>query len=243
VADISRLSASSRPIPTSSDALPSSPMLRAHNAVVASGSDALRRVGKGAFAPCPPSSRCARLVGTPPPSLVQLLRMGSLCPPYSLATWLSVPAAPCARVLQIHSAPKKRGRSAIPRGTQRDPQERAQGRPGARCTRGLACQDAHSKKRTRAYRFSGSSPAFPAQWFYSLFRALPGETWLVCHRRPQEARAPCELDTSHWGVRTTRLCRTLQPRSSVAALASTAPRPNVSDDGQRPLSRDGMRKK
>jgi hypothetical protein len=54
--------------------------------------------------------------------------------------------------------------------------KRAQGRPGARCTRGLACQDAHSKKRTRAYRFSGSSPAFPAQWFYSLFRALPGET-------------------------------------------------------------------
>jgi hypothetical protein len=32
------------------------------------------------------------------------------------------------------------------------------------------------KKRTRAYRFSGSSPAFPAQWFYGLFRDLPGET-------------------------------------------------------------------
>jgi hypothetical protein len=44
--------------------------------------------------------------------------------------------------------------------------------------------NAHSKKRTRAYRFSGSSPAFPAQWFYGLFRALLGETWLVCHRRP-----------------------------------------------------------
>ena len=43
------------------------------------------------------------------------------------------------------------------------------------------------KKSTRAYRFSGSSPAFPAQWFYGLFRALPGETRLVCHRRPQEA--------------------------------------------------------
>jgi hypothetical protein len=32
--------------------------------------------------------------------------------------------------------------------------ERAQGRPGARCTRGLVCQ-AHRIKRTRAYRFSG----------------------------------------------------------------------------------------
>jgi hypothetical protein len=32
------------------------------------------------------------------------------------------------------------------------------------------------QKRTRAYRFSGSSPAFPAQWFYGLLRDLPGET-------------------------------------------------------------------
>src|SRR4051794_30625220 len=31
------------------------------------------------------------------------------------------------------------------------------------------------KKRTRAYRFSGGNPAFPAQWFYGLLRALPGD--------------------------------------------------------------------
>jgi hypothetical protein len=29
--------------------------------------------------------------------------------------------------------------------------------------------------RTRAYRFSGEHPAFPAQWFYGLFRTLLGE--------------------------------------------------------------------
>jgi hypothetical protein len=52
--------------------------------------------------------------------------------------------------------------------------QRAQGKPGARCTRGLAC-NLHIKKRTRAYRFSGEHPAFPAQWFYGLLRALPGE--------------------------------------------------------------------
>jgi hypothetical protein len=60
-------------------------------------------------------------------------------------------------------------------------QERAQGRPGARCTRGLVCI-AHRKTRTRAYRFSGNTPAFPAQWLYGLLRALPGER-LFCHRR------------------------------------------------------------
>src|SRR5258705_12471425 len=45
--------------------------------------------------------------------------------------------------------------------------------PGARCTGGLTCKIA--KKRTRAYRFSGGNPAFPAQWFYGLLRALPGD--------------------------------------------------------------------
>ena len=58
--------------------------------------------------------------------------------------------------------------------------ERAQGRPGARCTRGLAC-NVHKEVRTRAYRFSGSIPAFPAQWLYGLLRALPGER-ASCHR-------------------------------------------------------------
>jgi hypothetical protein len=34
-------------------------------------------------------------------------------------------------------------------------------------------------KRTRAYRFSGGTPAFPAQWLYGLLRALPGESGFV----------------------------------------------------------------
>ena len=52
--------------------------------------------------------------------------------------------------------------------------QRAQGIPGARCTRGLVCKMC-KRKRTRAYRFSGGNPAFPAQWFYGLYRALPGD--------------------------------------------------------------------
>src|ERR1044071_9514975 len=34
--------------------------------------------------------------------------------------------------------------------------QRAQGRPGACCTRGLACDFAHSKNGTRAYRAAGA---------------------------------------------------------------------------------------
>ena len=53
--------------------------------------------------------------------------------------------------------------------------QREQGMPDARCTRGLACKTGNQEKRTRAYRFSGGHPTFPAQWFYGLLRDLPGE--------------------------------------------------------------------
>src|SRR5882724_1449227 len=56
--------------------------------------------------------------------------------------------------------------------------QRAQGMPGARCTRGLVCE-VHREKCTRAYRFSGNTPAFPAQWFYGLCRALPGDEFVL----------------------------------------------------------------
>jgi hypothetical protein len=50
--------------------------------------------------------------------------------------------------------------------------------PDARCIRGLVCK-MDKRKRTRAYRFSGGDPTFPAQWLYGLFRALPGESGFV----------------------------------------------------------------
>src|ERR1700724_3483845 len=50
-------------------------------------------------------------------------------------------------------------------------------------------------KRTRAYRFSGGNPAFPAQWFYGLFRALPGEPGFLATVAPEKL-ASQELDAS-----------------------------------------------
>ena len=111
--------------------------------------------------PTPSSTSLRELLADPPP------RGGC-----------SKPAHPCVLATAF------RPRFAIHR---RPQNKRAQGRPGARCTRGLACQCICKEKRTRAYRFSGSSPAFPAQWLYGLYRALPGETWLACHRHPREA--------------------------------------------------------
>jgi len=84
----------------------------------------------------------------------------------------------CQRVLAARRARVVPGRLPL-----RD--ERAQGRPGARCTRGLVC-NVHKKVRTRAYRSSGEHPAFPAQWLYGLCRALPGDEFLL-------PPSPCEL--------------------------------------------------
>jgi hypothetical protein len=94
-------------------------------------------------------------------------------------TCIHNPAAHCARVLKSFSAPEK---------------QRAQGKPGARCTRDLV-RNVHRKVCTRAYRFSGGIPAFPARWFTAYF-VLSSVNGLSCHRRPQEAFASHELDTS-----------------------------------------------
>src|ERR1700742_3642241 len=73
-------------------------------------------------------------------------------------THLLVLATYFARVLQNHP-PKERGRR----------ESRVHAAPA------VSCAMMHKEMRTRAYRFSGGSPAFPAQWFYGLFRALPGD--------------------------------------------------------------------
>jgi hypothetical protein len=111
--------------------------------------------------------------------------------------------------------------------------QRAQGRPGARCTRGLACI-CTQRMRTRAYRFSGNTPAFPAQWLYGLLRALPGER-LSCHRRPREASLLLDLTPAP-----RRPDHTTSPYAQATHVSRSSRvhriSPHVRDDGQRPSS-------
>jgi hypothetical protein len=92
-----------------------------------------------------------------------------------------------------------------------------------------------NKKCTRAYRFSGSSPAFPAQWCYSLYRALPGETWLVVTVIPKKRELLKNLTPTigasgphDFAVRITRCSSKAHPRPSLPAS-------NVRDDRETPL--------
>ena len=134
-----------------------------------------------------------------------------------------------------------------------------------------------AKGRTRVYRYSRSIPAFPAQWFYGLWRALPGDEFLLppslangWFAWPGWALQTSASLTPATGARTTRFCRTQPPdfakrlRRALApvvctlcsltkqsppcehhrapdAAASTASRPNVRDDGQRPSTGTGWR--
>jgi len=58
---------------------------------------------------------------------------------------------------------------------------RAQGMPGARCTRGLVCK-MHKEMRTRAYRFSGGI-RHPLRDGFTAYAVLSPATNSSCHRR------------------------------------------------------------
>jgi hypothetical protein len=67
--------------------------------------------------------------------------------------------------------------------------QRAQGKPGGQCTRSLACRKKKAHERSH-HRFTGTDPAFPAQWFYGLLRDLPGDQALLS---PSPARLLADL--------------------------------------------------
>jgi len=89
--------------------------------------------------------------------------------------------------------------------------QRAQGRPGARCTRGLVC-NVHSKKNAHEHTGSAETLRPSLRNGFTAYIVLSPVTGLFCHRRLWN-RIP-QTWHQHRGVRTTRLRRTLQLRSS-----------------------------
>src|SRR3954469_15361761 len=107
--------------------------------------------------------------------------------------------------------------------------------PGARCTGGLACKIA--KKRTRAYRFSGGNPAFPAQWFYGVLRALPGDQACLT---PSSALLIADL-TPASGRQNDTTWPYASDRARLARCRVHPIPPHVDDVGQRPSEGTGHR--
>jgi hypothetical protein len=117
---------------------------------------------------------------------------------------------------------KKRGRR----------EDRVRAAPAVSCAK-VANKNAHEHTGSAETLRPSLRNGFTA---YSVLSPVRPE--LFCHRHRADTSAP--LDTCHWGARTTRLRRPRHALFVKSASASIAPRPNVSDDGQRPLSRDGM---
>ena len=93
----------------------------------------------------------------------------------------------CVRILAARSRP--RFAKLLPLRKQR-----AQGRPGARCTRGLAC----TMHKANAHEHTGSAETLRPSLRngFTAYNGLSPVTGLFCHRRSREAIASQELDAS-----------------------------------------------
>ena len=133
-------------------------------------------------------------------------------------------ASPAARCARAFASPPSQNK-------------RAQGKPGARCTRGPVC-NCYWQEGTRAYRFSGGIPTFPARWV-TAYSELSPVTGLFCHRRPPEVLLPANLTPASGCQDHTAL------PSATSALVIRRHRVHriparVRDDRETPLSSGGM---
>src|SRR5258707_1223681 len=101
--------------------------------------------------------------------------------------------------------------------------------PGARCTRSLACKIKQAYEHSH-HGHTGNHPAFPAQWFYGLLRALPGDQACLT---PSPALLIADL-TPASGRQNDTTSPYAAVRSSSALTASTASRPAFVTIASRP---------
>ena len=135
-------------------------------------------------------------------------------------------------------------------------QQRAQETPDASRTRSLVCKV--ESTRVSHHRFGRDHPAFPAQWFYGLFRTLPGDraflppsslrSLLLKNLTPASGRQGHTTSPSANRLRKSHAAvlvpvppkpwrRRNQRRSSSDTAASIASRINVRDDAYAPCVR------
>jgi hypothetical protein len=139
--------------------------------------------------------------------------------------------------------------------------------PGAQCTRSLVCAGGSKYAHQYSQRRHRKHPAFPTQWFYGLYRALPGDEFLFAtvvgeltidlrpvgpidlrqldisngcqdHTTSPYAHAPFVLRAGH---RSRRAIRPAIPLHARRCRVHRIP-PRVRDDRDTPLSvgRDGV---
>jgi hypothetical protein len=134
----------------------------------------------------------------------------------------SPPAARCARV--VAKVPPKNAQMRA----WRDPQMRARGMPGARCTRSLVCSVLVAHECRRHGR-TGITRHSRTRLVLTVYSALSPATNSSCHRHrriegfaePGWVRKTSANLAPATGARTTRFCRPQQCRSSARRLGLT----------------------
>ena len=167
-----------------------------------------------------------------------------------IASSHSLPAQPFTLRRQRDTLPHSRG-AMRPSGANPSPRkqraqctQRAQGKPGARCTRSLACEMVEST-RVSHHRFTGT-PGLPCAMVLTVSFALSPVTGLFCHRRKRDAKHHRQLDASVGASGPHDFAVRRERHSSGALFARlTLPRPshpaaNVRDDRETPLYGCGM---
>ena len=102
----------------------------------------------------------------------------------------------------------------------RRPRKTSRGRRESRVRAAPAVSCAmENRKRTRAYRFSGGNPAFPARWV-TVYSALSPVTGLSCHRRPRKVLLLANLTPASG-----RQDHTASPSAPPALVVRKAARP------------------
>jgi hypothetical protein len=113
---------------------------------------------------------------------------------------------------------------------------RAQGKPGAQCTRSLACEINKAHERSH-HRFTGNTRPSLRNGFNGFLRALPGDRALLLPSPAESTSAGLTPSVGVSGPHDFAVrFNIVRPRAICApnAAASTAFHPNVRDDGQRP---------
>src|SRR5665213_2649862 len=114
-----------------------------------------------------------------------------------------------------------------------DPQERAQGRPGPRCTRGLMCIDAQKNAHT-SIQVQRKHSGLPCAMALRLIRALPGDRAFL---PPSPAR--CRSIIANLTPASGRQDHTTSPYALapfvIGTSASITSRPAFRDDRERPF--------
>jgi hypothetical protein len=107
------------------------------------------------------------------------------------------------------------------------------GKTGCRLGPTVHCAKVALRKAAQRHTGEAKQPAFPAQRFYGLCRALPGErctiapvaSWMADARTRSGRHITTRLDAQTPGVRTTRFCRTLSAPVVCATPSLTVARP------------------